>query len=102
MSDAPPNTANISDDYVASQRAIADRLDNAVAANPADTMSRESAALIRRTLADAIAATGWTDPKAADTRTEAERLHDRRHGIEPVAPTAYETPQSPAEGFDTG
>src|SRR5437667_12040310 len=100
MNDAPPINARISDDYVRDQRAIADRLDNAVAANPADTMARDSAALIRRTLADAIAATGWKDPAVADARTPAEQLRDRQFGLEPVAAAKYETPQRPAEGFD--
>jgi hypothetical protein len=66
MNDALPINAHISDEYVADQRATLYRLDAAVAANPADTMSRDHAALIRRTLDAAIAATGWL----------AHRIHD--------------------------
>jgi hypothetical protein len=40
----------------------------------------QQAAMIRATLDDAIAATGW-QPPPADPRTPAQKLHDARHGL---------------------
>ena len=100
MSDTPPPVNSVSDEGIAYQRALVARLDQAVLANPADAMSRGAAEIARRTLDQAIAATGWKDPATLDTRTESEKLHDRTFGIEPRTASDYALPQRPVAGFD--
>src|SRR5216684_5204084 len=100
MSDLPPIVNSVSEGFINEQKAVIARLDAALAANPADVLSRELLAVARTTLDTAIQGTGWKDPTVLDTRTVAEKLHDRQHGVAPRQASEYEMPQRPAEGFD--
>src|SRR5260370_29570210 len=100
MSDAPPIVNSVSEGFINDQKAIVARLDQACTANPADVLSRELLAVARTTLDQALQGTNYKDPAVTDTRTTAEKLYDRQHGVAPRTAAEYELPQRPADGFD--
>jgi hypothetical protein len=91
MSDQPNPTfeiagqvpARLSDDGIAYQQGLLDD-PKWVADFP------QQAEVLRRTLTEALSATGQDQHPAADERTPAQRLHDRRLGVEPRKPGDYE------------